>query len=131
MSQFEISHIKLDSIREHDGAIVVVFNPPQTICVKNYRGKKEELTHCHVAIFYPKFEVDEGYTCRSSEVIQATFECHELDEYNQVKPINYTDDTDGKIKHKWEAIDSQYLSLKEIVILRSEVQKIIEMALSF
>ena len=30
-----------------------------------------------------------------------------------------------------ETIDNQYLSLKNIVYLRSEVEKIIEMALSF
>lgn len=134
MSQFEtsdISYIRLDSIREHDGAIAVVFDPPQTIYVENYWGKKEELKHCHVAILYPKFEVDEIYTRHSSEVIQAKFECHELDDYDKRKPINYIDKTDGKIKHKWKAIDSQYLSLKDIVILRSEAQKIIEMALSF
>ena len=131
MSQIEPGNIELDSVRDHDGAIIVCFNPPQTIYVKDYLGFSKEITHCVVAIFFPNFEVHEAYKSRYGDTIQAKFECHALDEYNKEVPINYIDDTDGKIKHKWETIDKQYLSLKDIVILRSEAEKIIEMALSF
>ena len=131
MSENEPAKLDLNSLREHDGAITVCFNPPLNIYVKDYLGKTKELKQCVVAIFYPKYEVNESYTSRYGEVIWAKFDCRGLDEYNQEVPVNYYDKKNKRIEHEMEVIDESYLVLKDIIILRSEVQKIVEMALNY
>ena len=132
MKDEKLSRVDFNALRDkNENHIIVTFEPPLTILVNRFRRfpPTQEIEHCASVTFHLDFECDSMYTDQNKNVIMATFESIKILEYNQEVPINYFDE-DGRLKHKWETIDNQHLSLIDIVVLPDEVTKIVNMAIS-